>query len=141
MRMRGMTKNDATSAAFCAQAYTLCTAFDFLCFPCYLVGMCRDSAATKYRKMVDEEAPLPFPSSPNFQNARPTAKRVVPVGSSRGLVSTNRAMFDTGRIMPTNYDPPATPAPIPLDLLQKMIEAATPPAPPAPAPPPAALEA
>ena len=54
-RMMGGSKDDATAAAFMAQAYHLCTAFDFLCCPCWILGMCRDPAVTRYRKF-DEEA-------------------------------------------------------------------------------------
>ena len=143
----GGTKDDATTAAFMAQAMHICTAFDFLCC-CF--GLCRDGSG-RYQKF-DEEAAIPYPSSPGTalvgygasrKQERPPmptpsgSKRLIPTGSSRGQVKSNRQMFEAGDIKPLNYDPPPTPAPIPLNLLEQMLAAATP-APPAPEAPPAA---
>ena len=146
-RMMGGSKDDATTAAFMTQAYHICTAFDFLCFPCFALGFCRDPT-TKYRQFDDEEAPLPFPTSPAVNGSY---GRVVPrsdsagrsrpslgvVGSSRQVLTT-RKMFDMGHehVKPINYDPPPTPPPIPLNLLEQMMAAATPPPPPPPPPEP-----
>ena len=51
-RIMGGSKDDATTAAFMAQAMHICTAFDFLC--CCL-GLCRDGDG-RYQRF-DEEAP------------------------------------------------------------------------------------
>merc|ERR1719424_2784173 len=103
--MMGGSKDDATTAAFMAQAYHICTAFDFFCFPCFAVGCCRGDSP-KYTRF-DEEAGYATPNADSYRQqvmtATRTGKRMHPSGSLRGNVSTARSMFETGDIRPRNF--------------------------------------
>ena len=143
-RMMGGSKDDATTAAFMAQAYHICTAFDFFCFPCFAVGCCRgDSANSKYARFDEEEGfATPGAADSYRHQIMMSAMKSGTKRSVRGNVSTARSMFETGNIQPRSYDPPppeAPPLPLVLPPLTPAILAALP-APPgtAAATPPAA---
>jgi hypothetical protein len=147
-RMMGGSKDDATTAAFMAQAYHICTAFDFFCFPCFAVGCCRGDGGSKYARF-DEEVGYATPGAESYRHqfmtgTRSGAKRMHPSGSVRGNVSTARSMFETGNIQPRNFEPPeAASPPLPLVLPPLPPGSIVPIAPPgaAPIPDPAAAAA
>jgi len=99
------SKDEATTAAFMAQAYHICTAFDLLCFPCWALGLCRDSEPA-YTQFDEEYGTAYAKRTPSGKGSG----RSFPTGTSRGTVKSNRKMFEKGQghIMPINYDPPQT---------------------------------
>ena len=130
-RMMGGSKDDATTAAFMAQAYHICTAFDFFCFPCFAVGCCRgDSANSKYARFDEEEGfATPGAADSYRHQIMMSAMKSGTKRSVRGNVSTARSMFETGNIQPRSYDPPppeAPPLPLVLPPLTPAILAALP---------------
>ena len=127
-RIEGRSKDDATTAALVAQAYVICTALDFFCYPCWLIGCFSKEGGHSRYQTLDEEAggagaANGDPEAPDSYRQQIWGDKTPPRRGffsrgprSQSPVKTTRKMWenwkgDHSRIQPRNFEPPAAALP------------------------------